>query len=660
MRLDPALKQPRYNQVVSIFRLVLRVPIFRLVLMLVFSSLLFSSFAAAQSDPAPQPVAEPAAQSSLGRPKVAILLAGGVARSFAYLGVLEELTEAGVPIDLIVGTSAGAMVSGLYSSGYSFETLNKIFSRMARHQNELVSVNFPFTQSLLEIGGFERVYRALVNDGRIETTSPPLAIMATELRPGTTAPILKGNLADTVRASISLPLVFPVATLEGRNYVDGGLRNPFPVDVARSLGADFVISVRGKSEGKTKPEDLIDVISFLVWTLTGSSTPIQFDASVPVKTFDTQYFDFSQASELIARGRQEARAAMPKLLAALAAKNIPVNPSGDPHANNPVNLEWESRLESGLNAAYERDRDLKIFPALEAGSADAWGSRTGRPSDATLSIGASVTGGPLGRFSVGAGYVEQFDQPGGSGYVRFGYGILRGLEASAEFDPSRRPTGAPWAFGLTYDARDFVGYGWTGGLEVDALGTELNATWTPETGDRGPSDTGDRGPSSAGEFRPSFSTNLRLGYAPSARLEASAALEWQARVPWFVRTRGAFGLSTGGAEGFALGAPNRLRAFAPEFLIAPQYAALNLEFGYRWDFPNLGSVIATQPEIRLFADLGTGFDFAHNTSRTLWDVGLGASAPVRFFGLLPAHFGVDLAFSNESWRTNLYTRVPLP
>jgi hypothetical protein len=180
---------------------------------------------------------------------------------------------------------------------------------------------------------------------------------------------------------------------------------------------------------------------------------------------------------------------------------------------------------------------------------------------------------------------------------------------------------------------------------VDALGTELNATWTPETG----------------EFRPSFGTNLRFGYAPSARLEASAALEWQARgLPWFARTRGVFGLSTGGAQGFALGASSRLRAFAPEFLIAPQYAALNLEFGYRWNAPNLGSVIATQPEIRFFADLGTGFDVAQNTSRTLWDVGLGVSAPMRFFGLLPAQFGVDLAFSNESWRTNLYTRIPLP
>jgi NTE family protein len=252
MRLDRALKQLGYNG---------NVPISRFVLMLaLLCSSLWLGLAFAQTDPAPQPVTEPATQPAMARPKVAILLAGGVARGFAYFGVLQELTEAGVPIDLIVGTSMGAMVSGLYTSGYSFETVNKIFAKMARNQNELVSINFPFTQSLLEIAGFERVYRSLVNDARIETASPSLAIMATELRPGTTVPILKGNLMDTIRASISLPLVFPVATLEGRNYVDGGLRNPFPVDVARSLGADFVISARGKSEGKTKPEGLIDVI----------------------------------------------------------------------------------------------------------------------------------------------------------------------------------------------------------------------------------------------------------------------------------------------------------------------------------------------------------------------------------------------------------------
>ncbi|MFN3266809.1 MAG: patatin-like phospholipase family protein, partial [Deinococcales bacterium] len=349
--------------------------------------------------------------SAQTQPKVAVTLAGGVARGFAFLGALEVLIKEGVPVERIVGTSAGAMVGGLYASGYSFATLEQIFKALRAYQGDLLRVMFPPTQGLLDPTGFEVVYRSLVEAQRIEETSPALAVMATELRPAPPKALLEGDLATAVRASISLPIVFPVAQVDGVYYADGGLREPFPVGVAKALGSDVVIGIRAQADPTASPDTLFGALGFLVGALTLPITQTQPEAWIRVKTFDTLYFDFARVEELMQRGREAARAVLPSILGMLEAKGVQLNPKGDPHQNNPINQNWQVRLERGIAAARALPRPLTIAPAVElTPSAFDWNTRPAQQGAySSLGLGADVSGAVLGNFTLGLGYVERLN-----------------------------------------------------------------------------------------------------------------------------------------------------------------------------------------------------------------------------------------------------------
>ncbi len=577
-------------------------------------------------------------------PKVGLIVAGGVARGFSYLGVMQELVRNGVPIDALVGTSAGALVGGLYASGYSLETTERILSEMSQHQSELIRVSFPPLKGLLDLGGFEVTYRALVGGVRLEDTSPRFAVMATRLQPGPGVALERGDLAAAVRASISLPFVFPAALFEGNYYVDGGLRNPLPVDVARKMGADVVLSVRSASELPTQAQSLSDSLTLTLYALTARADQEKPDASVRVPLEDALFFDFGAAPRLIERGRQAARVEMPKLLEELRARGVRLTDGTDPNASNPVNAEWQSRLERGLNESRALPGPFTLAPQIEVGpSSYAFGTRPNAPDAFIgLGLGAYVGGGPLGGFSVAGGYVELFDQPGGSGYLSADYDFRGGWRAYGTFDPSRRPSGASWALGV---AQQGLGYG--AHLEADALALGLGGNLRLN---------GDG-------TRTTLNLEARFGYAPSLRLEGSAALEWSLPMDgqtgsWVLRARALGGLTTGGAQGFSLGASSLLRAYPNGFAVAPQVAIGNLEFAYRFDVPNLVGLASATPEFRAFLDAGLGLDINAGRSSLLWDVGLGVSLPGRWFGFVPFAFGLDVAVGGAGWRINLFTGVP--
>lgn len=575
------------------------------------------------------------------RPKVALIVAGGVARGFSYLGVIQELVRNGVPVDALVGTSAGALVGGLYASGYSLATTEAILREMSRDQNDLIRVSFPPVRGLLDLSGFEVTYRALVGGARLEDTHPRFAVMATRLQPGSGSALQKGDLAAAVRASISLPFVFPPALFEGEYYVDGGLRNPLPVDVARDMGADVVVSVRSASELPSQPQTLSDSLTLTLYALTARENQEKPDASVRVPLEDALFFDFGAAPQLIERGRQAARAQMPKLLDELHARGVTLTDGTDPNAANPVNDQWQSRLEQGLNRARILPRPFTFAPQVEFGpSSYAFGTRPGLPDAfSSLGLGVYIGGGVLGGFSVAGGYVELFDQPGGSGYLGANYAFTRGWRAYGSFDPSRRPSGASWALGVEHQG---LGYG--ARLEWDALAVGLGGTLNLESP----------------ETRSSLNLEARFGYAPSLRLEASARLEWTPRfdgtpAPWMLRGRALGGLTTGGAQGFSLGASSLLRAYPNGLAVTPQVVIGNLEFAYRFDVPNLAGLASAVPELRAFVDAGLGLDVNAGRSNLLWDLGLGVTLPGRWFGFVPFAFGLDVAVGGAGWRVNLFT-----
>jgi NTE family protein len=573
------------------------------------------------------------------QPKVAVTMAGGVARGFAFLGALEVLVKEGVPVNSIVGTSAGAMVAGLYSSGYSFATLEQVFGELRAYQGDLVRVLFPPTQGLLDPTGFEVVYRALVDGQKLEQTLPPLAVMVTELRPAPPRALVSGDLAAAIRASISLPIVFPVPQIDGVYYADGGLREPFPVGVAKALGNDLVIGIRGQPDPSATPDNLFGALGVLVGALTLPVVQTQPEAWIRVKTFDTLYFDFSKVEELMQRGRETARAELPSILAMLEQKGVKLNPKGDPHEKNPINQNWRTRLERGVAAARELPRPLTIAPAIElTPSAFDWNTRPAQQGAySSLGLGLDITGGVLGNFSFGLGYVERLNDTSDSIFIRSSFDFAP-FRLYGVFDPARRPNGDAWEIGLEYRAGNIWKPPFTARLSLDANALGL-----------------------AGETRFAFGSSrvqagleLRFGYAPSLRLQTQVSLETDLK-PFFVRVRALLGLTTGGAEGFGFGYHSLLRGYPVNFTVSRQAIIANAELGYRLELPSVAGVLSAAPEFRLFWDMGWALTLETNSSLFLWSAGVGVNLPGAWFGFLPFGVGMDFAFSPVGARLVAYT-----
>ncbi len=183
---------------------------------------------------------------------VGVVLGGGGARGLAHIGVIQALRDAGTPIDLLCGTSAGAIVSGIYAALQDPDQLKATIREMAVTQNPLNDYTFPFV-SLVRGRRYSRTIQEAVGDVRIEDLLLPYAAVACDLTISTEAVFMKGPLWKAMRASSSLPGIAPPLYEDGHLFVDGGLLNNLPVDVMRKLGAHRILAV-DVSDAKM-PED---------------------------------------------------------------------------------------------------------------------------------------------------------------------------------------------------------------------------------------------------------------------------------------------------------------------------------------------------------------------------------------------------------------------
>ncbi len=173
-------------------------------------------------------------------PKIALALGGGAARGFAHIGVIKALEARGIHPDIVVGTSAGAIVGALYAAGYDGLALN----RMALNMDESALSDWTLSsRGLFKGEGLQSYVNREVKDRPIEKLNKPFAATATDLQTGMLVVFDRGNTGQAVRASASVPGVFQPTKIGDHEYVDGGLVSPVPVKVARRLGADIVIAV---------------------------------------------------------------------------------------------------------------------------------------------------------------------------------------------------------------------------------------------------------------------------------------------------------------------------------------------------------------------------------------------------------------------------------
>lgn len=174
--------------------------------------------------------------------KIGLALGGGSARGWAHVGVIRALRGAGIPIHCVAGTSIGSVIGGYYASG-SFDELEKMANEVEWNTFlRYLDIVLP-RQGLVEGKKILEFFRGTLKTKTIQNLSIPFCAVAADMVTGKEIQIRKGNLADAMRASISIPGILNPVKKSGEWLVDGGLVNPVPVSAARAMGADIVIAV---------------------------------------------------------------------------------------------------------------------------------------------------------------------------------------------------------------------------------------------------------------------------------------------------------------------------------------------------------------------------------------------------------------------------------
>ena len=175
-------------------------------------------------------------------PRLGLALGGGAARGFAHVGVIQVLEENGIRPDVLTGTSAGSLVAALYASGKTATELERV--AMSMDEVTLTDWALPILGRGLLRGDALARYVSQAVDGRtIENMALPLGVLATDLATGQGVLFRRGDVAQAVRASSAVPGLFAPVGIAGREYVDGGLVAPVPVQQARDMGAEVVLAV---------------------------------------------------------------------------------------------------------------------------------------------------------------------------------------------------------------------------------------------------------------------------------------------------------------------------------------------------------------------------------------------------------------------------------
>lgn len=180
-------------------------------------------------------------------PKVAVVLGAGAAKGFAHVGVLKILESNRIPVNMIVGTSAGSFVGSLYAYGFNAFQLQKISFDI--QQGDLADFTIP-DNGFIKGEKLEAYVNRMLRNTPMEKLRIPFYAVATDIQAGREMVFGSGNTGSAVRASCSIPGVFTPAVIGGRMYVDGGVVSPVAVDAARRLGAEVVIAVDISGDGE--------------------------------------------------------------------------------------------------------------------------------------------------------------------------------------------------------------------------------------------------------------------------------------------------------------------------------------------------------------------------------------------------------------------------
>ncbi|MDO4247724.1 MAG: patatin-like phospholipase family protein [Neisseria sp.] len=253
---------------------------------------------------------------------IGLALGGGASKGFAHIGVIKVLREAGIPVKVVTGTSAGAIVGSLYASGMSPDRLELEAEILGKA--DLVDLTLS-TSGFIKGEKLQSYINQKVGNRQLQQLPLKFAAVATDFNTGKAVAFNRGNTGVAVRASASIPNVFQPTVIGKHKYVDGGLSEPVPVTSARAQGANFVIAV----DISARPAKLAGdsgFFSYLDQSLNIMSAPaLEYQlrqANVVIKPAVQQLGSvggFDQKAQAIKLGEQAARAALPEIKRKLAA-----------------------------------------------------------------------------------------------------------------------------------------------------------------------------------------------------------------------------------------------------------------------------------------------------------------------------------------------------
>ena len=323
----------------------------------------------------PLPKGSIQAQNKQGRPKVGVVLSGGGAKGVAHISALRAIERAGIPIDYICGTSMGSLIGGLYATGWSCDELDSLVRNQDwltlltdRPKPENLDLDIRQLQTVYPLwhaftGGhrnegagvirglnLDRLFEQML-DGYLDSISfdslpIPFACVATDVVTNTEVDFRSGYLKKAMRASMSIPGVFSPVRMGERVLVDGGLRNNYPADLARQMGADIIIGVTVQGDTLTA-DDITSAIDVFMQVIDVNCKNKYNDniamsdlvMKVDVKGYSAASFTASSIDTLLRRGAEEAERHWDDLLALRRRHQIDSIPRPDRHhAGMPTGL----------------------------------------------------------------------------------------------------------------------------------------------------------------------------------------------------------------------------------------------------------------------------------------------------------------------------------
>ena len=282
--------------------------------------------------------------TAVSRKRVAVVLSGGGAKGMAHIGVLKVLEKAGIPVDIVTGTSMGSIIGGLYAIGYNANALDSMVrvqdwsyvitdKEDLRRQNlddrrkqntYLYSTGLTFGKRDKEAGGiikgknlaelFNQLCVGFTDSLNFTRDLPlPFACVATDIMDNSEVDFHSGWLPKAMRASMAIPAAFSPVRIGNKVLVDGGLKNNYPADLAREMGAEIIIGVTVQGDPKSA-EDVGGTMSILSQIidvncknkLDENLAITDLHLQVDTKGYGSASFSQAAIDTLIRRGEEEA------------------------------------------------------------------------------------------------------------------------------------------------------------------------------------------------------------------------------------------------------------------------------------------------------------------------------------------------------------------